>query len=580
VAEPPSLLAVGRVRRELWTALGLDQELARFGYEAISISAPQLAEDLSALVDPNQPIELAVAVDSPETLLGRGPDVVVSIPLSSRSAPMEVLRERQSAGQIALERRGRGAVEIVLGRDPSPSCWLMDARGAAPARLVCGSQRQAVASLGPWVARGLPERDLGAEALVLEAWPHKAVAPHVSALRRLGRYFLSGATSGGSDEDRFLGRSLPVLFDDGIDALLDTEHVRLGVEPDGDGVKARLSAELSGTSSWTARTLKSLASGGHSARDSFAKLPADTQLAWFFEGPAPERIREARGALAQWLRAYLGPGYEQRTIELVVATFVPDAPVAYAEGDAYGKDASEHDGGYAIWERTLSTYGWHVMAYSAPSKELLPRLEAGMKAYNSGDLGRFAYAELPRLCKGLGKIRKKPLPRGMPPGSAVFELPLPGKFFDACAARWSTPRGKPAPNESIVVVMVPDGDRTWIGFGPRETDMVRRVTALAGTSSGAPAGWQRFSTLLGDESVRAGGFSSLAGFGGLFRFLSMSEPYRWRREYLSRLLNRGEVPAAFSLEVRSEPRLRADLTLMVPGAVLADLQASPVSFMP
>jgi len=416
--------------------------------------------------------------------------------------------------------------------------------------------------------------------MVIEAWPHKAVAPHASAFRRLGRYFLSGATSGGSGADRFLGRALPVLFDDGVDALVDTEHVRLGVAPDGDGVKARLSLEFSGTSSWTARALESLGSRGHSARDSFARLPPDTQLAWFFAGPAPERTRGARGAVTQWLRAYLGPGYEQRTIDLVVATFVPDAPVAYAQGDAYGRDTSVQEGGYAIWERTLSTYGWHVMGYSGAAGEYLPRLEAGMKAYNSGDLGRFAYAELPRLCKGLGKIRKKRVPRGMPAGSAVFELPLPGKFFDACAARWSTPHAKPAPNESIVVVMVPDGERTWIGFGPRETDMLRRMAALVGSSSGSPAGGQRFSALFGDESVRAGGYSSLAGLGGLFRFLSMSEPYRWRRSSLGRLVNRGEVPAAFSLEVRSEPRLRADLTVMVPGGALADLEASPVSFMP
>ncbi len=102
--------------------------------------------------------------------------------------------------------------------------------------------------------------------------------------------------------------------------------------------------------------------------------------------------------------------------------------------------------------------------------------------------------------------------------------------------------------------------------------MITRMRAVAQTSASAapePAP-------LAEADVRLGGYLSLAGVGGLVRFVTMAEHWQWERQRLARLPNRGKDRAFFSVRVvkPSAPKhTRVIARLELPDALLKDAAA-------
>lgn len=560
VPEPKSLLLVARLDRDALGRLPLRGSLRDLANAPLDALAPELPSSLNELVT-SAPLELAVALDSPEALLLGGPDLVWSLPLVSFEGALTHLREREGQGELSLERKGPGVVALGAG---SRACLLSVALGPAPARLVCAERRATLDALGPWAARGLPTRTLGPEPLVVEAWPQRFAREHRDKLAALLR-FVAPASAGPT---RWTDQALSVLGRDGLDLLGDVKQLRLSAAEQSGALVLELSADLDGERSWFARTVGSMPPKTAGVSELFGRLPPSTDAAFFFSGAEPARSDEARAAFSGWLAAELGPSVPRATLDLVAATFIQRVPHVYAHGDAYDRDVGYgRQSGRALWEKTRSTYGWHLIGFDEPAKAFLPKLDQGMRAYNTGSLHAFAYRTLPRLCRGLGKIRKKPAPRTLPAGSVVYELPLPGKFFDDCMKGRGVPP-EPAPNDAIVVVLMPLGERSFIGFGLQEREMIARMRAVAQSSAGASAEK--------DADVRLGGYVSLAGVGGLLRFVSMAEHWDWERRRLARLPNQGKDRAVFAVRVQKSgapSRTRVVAELKVPEAMLKDAAA-------
>lgn len=558
--EPKSLLLVARLDRDALGRLPSSGSLRELAHAPLDALAPELPASLNELVT-SAPLELAVALDSPEALLLAGPELVWSLPLVSFEGALAHLREREGQGQLSLERKSPGVVALLpSGSSRSRACLLSVALGPAPARLLCAERRATLDALGPWAARGLPTRPLGPEPLVVEAWPARFAREHRDTLAALLR-FVAPASAGPT---RWTDRALSVLGRDGLDLLGDVKQLRLSAAEQSGALVLGLSADLDGERSWFARTLGSMPPKTAGVSRLFGRLPPSTDAAFFFSGADPARSDEARAAFSGWLAAELGPSVPRATLDLVAATFIQRVPHLYAHGDAYDRDVGYgRESGRALWEKTRSTYGWHLLGFDEPAKAFLPKLDQGMRAYNTGSLHAFAYRTLPRLCRGLGKIRKKPAPRTLPAGSVVYELPLPGKFFDDCMKGRGPP--EPAPSDAIVVVLMPLGEQSFIGFGLEEREMIARMRAVAQSSAGASAE--------GDADVRLGGYFSLAGVGGVLRFVSMTEHRDWERRRLARLPNQGKDRAVFAVRV-SKPRARAETRvvaeLKVPEAMLRD----------
>ena len=570
VAEPQSLLLAARIdgpalrnSNLLPPGNGLEENPLRL----IDRRLPGLARELFA----EAPIELALGVQSAAELVAGGPDVVVSIAVVSFAATRAALESLALAGEVELGRSTRERLAFTATASAAPTaCWLAVARGPTRARLICGTSVDALERLGPYAARGLPTRELGPEPLVVVLYPRRVPKLELEKLRNLSRVLVAR-----QNDSAGLERALPVLLDDALELWSDLAELRLSAragEPSRPGAELELEAVLEGRKAWTTRTLATLQPRNSELVAMFRSLPDDTDFAGFFSGASLARADEAQASLEQWLRAEWGASVSRESLELVVRTFLQRGPYLYAQGDAFGKDTtSVRHSGRGLWEKTLSVYGWHLIGFPGRSAELALMLDRGMNAYNRGDLGKLAYRELPRLCAGLGKIRKKPAPRGFPRGSAVYQLPLPGKFFDDCVRHWRVQPPERAPNDSIVVVLLPDGERTWVGFGIQEGPMLARMAQLTKKPARPaerfpPEAWR-------DADVRGGGFTSLAGIGGLLRFVSMSEPWGWRRERLGRLPARGKEPMAFSFEVSRDAPTRLRARLWMSRGAFEDLSA-------
>lgn len=559
--EPKSLVLVVRADLGALGRLPLDGPVGAFVRAPLEQLAPELPPALGESLT-SAPFEAALALDSPEALLAGGPDLVWSLPLGSFEAALALLRERERQDEVSLERVGSGVVSVTpSGERRSVACRLAVAVGPAPARLVCARRPQSLDALAPWLTRSLPVRPLGKEPLVVEAWPGRFAREHREKLAGLVR-FIAPPSFG---PRHWTDAAAPVLARDALDLLADTQRARLAVSEQSGGVVVELGLDLDGESSWAARTLASMPAKTPALGELFARLPPSTDAAWFFTGALPARTDEARQAFAGWLAAEVGPSVPRSTLDLVARTFIQRVPHLYAHGDAYGKDVGwGRQSGRALWERTRSTYGWHLIGFDEPAKAFVPELDRGMNAYNGGSLRDFAYRALPRLCRGLGKIRKKPAPRSLPAGSFVYELPLPGKFFDDCMRGRGSPP-EPAPGDAIVVVVMPVDGRTFIGFGLGEQEMLGRMRAVA-----KPSGRFAFPALEAPD-VRFGGLLSLAGVGGLLRFITMSEHYEWERQRLARMPSRGQTRAPFWISVDKSGVTRVVAKLELPGELVADV---------
>jgi hypothetical protein len=588
VQEPEAVVLVGRVASITIAQLVSSQSTFAPLRDPVQLLAPFLPPSLDALVHPAAPLELAVAMPSLFALARHGPHWAVSIPLTSYDAAAAALTAEGPDYELRVVRRG-GMVEATsYDATRGEHCWLMPSWGSSPARLVVGAREESLHVLGAYLARGLPLRELGPEPVVVEFFPRKFLEHGGAALRTLAPSVLSGFRGARGAESL-----LAAMSGASADLLQDLGQVRLTARPDGGGMVMSASAELTGRSSWLARSVVSAGSRGDSARAMFSRLPADTELAGFSQGPEPARVEEARAVLASWLSERFGAGTQAATLQLVARTFVPRAPCVYGQGDASGVDAPRFEySGYGLWASTLSTFGWHIIGFDEPAAQLQPALDAGMNAYNSGDLRSLAYRELLTLCPGLGKIVKRPPPAGLPKASALYELKMPTAFFKACMGRHQTMLD-PAPDESLVVVMVPDGSRTWIGFGPQGSPSRRRVvTAADGTTRvefGPPesrmvakmadllrAGGSRLDTLPGLDPLRtgspaAGGFLTIAGLGGLVRFVTMREYTRWERVQVDALPGRGRTPVPFWLQVDTGNPPRVTATVQLRSDALAGL---------
>jgi hypothetical protein len=566
VAEPPGLVLVARATRDGVRDLGLLGPPEPVLTPSRFVDGTRAIEDL---IDANGSYEFAWVVDGPEAILSRQFTAVVSIPLTSwndsRSRMLSLRRE--SDDEIT-----RGTDGTIISEGTWGGCVLGRALGPSPARIVCAGTRAAAERLSHYALRGLPTRDFGTGSAVIELYPSRAVKGQEDKYQRIVQMVAPLVTRGAPSSDRaLLEPMLETLLPESVDAISDLERVRFALEQQNGDVVITGSVEVVGARSWTSRMLSGIASQPD-ARELFRRLPQTSGLAWFNSSSRPERMDEARKTLATWIRNYMGAGYQRDTADLVANTFIARAPMVYAQGDLVDADASIGEGAKRIYEKTLSTYGWHLVGFREKASAYEPELDRGMRAYNNGDLNKFAYRELDSLCPGLTKITRRPALGGLPKGSVLYEMRLPPKFFDDCAQRWTRIKAKPSTNSlGLNVILVPDGEITWIGFSADEKILRKQLASVLGKKD----------TLAGDSSLalldggdaKLGGFISLAGLGGLQRFLTMNDHAIWSRSRLAARPHKGKTRMPFRIDVAVKgERTTLSLSARMPRALVEDMR--------
>lgn len=372
---------------------------------------------------------------------------------------------------------------------PDQHCVVAAAAGRAPARLVCGSSREALEHLLPYATRGLVHEAPASDDIRVDADVARLESLHGQRLVQLERWAVPLLTLALSRTDRRLERAVAPLsgslYTELLTLLQDVDDIRISVNFQENSVAVGMEAALrEDARSFSARSLLEMGARQAAAPEQLWRVPRDAHFVFFSQGTGAKRAELLRRTLAGALSRAIRTPVPRPTIDLVVEALFPEPPLVYAFGllDAPDRPARE-TGAERLRRRSRRKLGWHLISVASDPKALEQRLDRGMRDYNAGPLRELVYGELGGLCRGLPKIARKPAARNLPRGTVLYEMVVPGKLFEDCAGSYSHP-GKVEPL-GVALVFVPGKPRSWIAIAP---DTAFAQALIHGVTSGTGDG--------------------------------------------------------------------------------------------
>jgi hypothetical protein len=199
--------------------------------EGNDLAAQFLDSGLASALSFDAPLDAVVALDPKQTT--EAPLMAVSVGVRSLDAAR---RAFQTMGPMTEVRPGEFRVSLRQGKKKSdkPACLLLSARGAAPGRLLCGRRDHDVDALRGYMARTLPERDLGGSDVHLELHAPPVVdiyAPMINQGLNIGAAMARRKLELGEPTfDRALGATTTGLSDELRALLAEFDTITLDVE--------------------------------------------------------------------------------------------------------------------------------------------------------------------------------------------------------------------------------------------------------------------------------------------------------------------------------------------------------------
>ena len=240
-------------------------------------------------------------------------------------------------------------------------------------------------------------------------------------------------------------------------------------------------------------------------------------------------------------------------------------------------------------EQLRRSLGWYVVGIEDKADRYKTYFNRIVSLYNDRDLRRLAEKRADLKPAKIPQLRARAA-RGLP-GSSAFELVLPAAMFEddyAYApppppARPGQPRPKAAPKPppgrpmSIVLIIVPDGARTWFGFSADEKTLVEKLgVARQGAPAATLASREGLASLRTARTV-SGGFWSLASLTSSLDSPLAAMPAESSIAELRRRLvtmpHQGQTPMPYALNVTTGGTTNLVWALRVPRAVAEDIGA-------
>ncbi len=425
-------------------------------------------------------MEVAVSLDPTGSGDFPQPFAVVSVGLRSLDGALEFIRKE---GEPVRQIRA-GVYRVGSGR--SPSCAVAASVGAAPARLVCGDRAEDVDALLPYATRGLPNENLGASDLHLEVRAEPLRRRYARELRQLKTlatpFVLREISMDDPRFDRALADTVHALADEVLAVAEDVDTLTLDASVHGQKgvIDGDMAMKFRASSSWTAQSLLEVQKRSGTPGELFWRLPGDSAAGTYSVGVDSKRYQGMRRTLAELLDGFLAHESVPRRVrdqltELVEQAWVTDAGSVYARGDLPPGDAAL-TGPARMRQSMKEGFGWHVLGIAESSKKFTSALDKAVKVYNDPQLRKLLKKRAHVDAKELPTLKTRRAGRGLPAGSKVYELTLPGEMFKEWAfdakGKDKSKIGKPLP---FVVIVVPDGDRTWIGASGDEKLLIEKL---------------------------------------------------------------------------------------------------------
>lgn len=466
---------------------------------------------------------------------------------------------------------GSGSGGDDEGDDRGRTCELAPAAGDAPVRIVCGTSKQDVLTLGPWLTRTAPRTPATADLHIeVRTAPVKET---ISEGKKLAGVMLASFLGGGFRAS--WARDLVLAAaSDAADLASDVDGLTLDLTLSDSSATETATLSLSGNTSVLARLATAHPERSGPAPAAFWQMPADTDFAMFGRGMDDAAIGHARDLLTDALGGGLvqdgAKSADAKAVASAIGKLLTGAPLVYASGldvaaarkllaaeRALPPEASAGAAASAKHATAEEMLGWRVLEVDQP-----PATLAGALKDLSTALGKPA---LLAALRGRNKdvtpivLRSAPVAKaaGLPSGTThwILELPPPpvrhARKDDDRDARTKDAKTAPAPRPVTVHVFVaPDGQRTWVGVGGDETVVAAKL-ALSTAGSGDNLGGRTDLASLKAASVGAAGFVTARGLSQLpveLRVLAAGQAWGGAEalDDLDQMPQKGASPILFS----------------------------------
>lgn len=359
------------------------------------------------------------------------------------------------------------------GEKAKASCAIMDAAGAAPARLVCGPREGDVLSLGPYLVRTLAvekgsELDLEASVDVLAL--QKQFGPMLRKLAPLAprvavkRYGNGNATFDKALEEgaRFLAADAGLLLEDMLALKLE------GRVDAGKGIDVKLRAELvPGVKSWVART--AMSSSKSRVPDMLWKMPADSSGAMFGTVVDPSAFGDVSKAIKGLVlgtleNAKVGNEAERKKVaELLELPFAKGVSFVGAGGfgriskPAEAKTTKEKEQQH--FDRLL---GWYLFGTTQPADAWTKWFKDATTAFNQPGVQKALKKQL--ATGDTVQINSAQPPKELGKGASQINIVFSSKLDE-----------KSEMHGTLMLLLMPDGESSWMAVGFDRDELVARL---------------------------------------------------------------------------------------------------------
>ncbi len=604
VQAPPELVARARLTRpsELSKVLGQWMGLP-FDPRAIDALEPGFSDAIR--FDASWEAAAALPAD-PARALER-PLAVVSVPVTSVPKARELLTRKSQKELLPLGDHG-----WITDAESSLSCAIAPAVGEASHRIVCGVGREDVDTLLPYATRGLPREDFGAAEASL--WVGSdALRSRYQPLFRTWRAVAVPLLMRKLDLDdprldkplasllHGVGNELDDLFQDVQDSSCRLSH---HVEPE----RFELDCEFGFRSAQSlyAKLLTDTASRQTVPPPLFLDLPEDVTSASFGVASRAELARPLTDRFVDAIEGGLShlevnPGLSRELGAALRDLLSADVVTVTAAGEAAPATQTEKKPGANV-TRPWGGSDFTLVGLQDRSKryerilDLLvrlsqdPKFSAGLAELSDAVPTIFTGLDWGKKANGTAPIKlKKKVVRGLAQARG-YELQFPSIAPERSEST-SVTQGRSKPKtakdpkrtvDRLSIILLPDGDRTFLAWGFNEDEMVKRLKQCADPSELRKLGGRADLTRLRGTTASAAGFVTLMGFKSSLLAAADSTVERTRIEsIIAALPHGGKTPMTWTMTLLPQAKaVRAKASFVLNRDVFDDVAAMLAGIIP
>ncbi|HET9934072.1 MAG TPA: hypothetical protein VFQ35_25390 [Polyangiaceae bacterium] len=574
VAAPDDLIAIGRLARPR----AFVETLASWSGFPLHLAdvLPSEAQVLNQVVSWDAPVEAVAVIDRHSSEKVAPPEYVVSVGLLSVDSALRAAKDKG----FEVTRVSTQVYRVPLAEDVS--CAVAAAAGSAPARLVCSEKWQSVEDLLPYATRGLPREDFGGRDLYLALKPAPLQARYGQEISSLPLFVGIGLRQVQTDSPR-LDRALADAAY-GIAGELKT----LALSLNGFDISARIddraksldfgySFGFAKDESFTAQLLQDSGHRSSVPNETFWDLPRTASSGQFTTGFDPKRLAALFGPLGEITDAFLEQRKAPPTYRSRFRSVFDSLPIAFS-GAARVSGSTPPAKELTAQSLFASNLGWHVGVQEVRADRLYKLMTDLEALLADRETPKLIKELLPKENPALPKVRHKVVKvAGFPARGTAFigEIPysLVEKMVEKSALAASVKDAKKDAKKpvSVVVVLVPDGERTYYSIAADERSA---ISVLEGARAGRDGKLSENPELarLKERPSMGVGFSSLEALFGPFSALARAVKFD-AQGALSLAPNHGR--SAWITRVEHLPLqnggLRVSATISVPQGAFQDV---------